>query len=111
MSDKIVEVCELTAGKRPKQASTQSQFLNVSKPDQNNPELMKDEMLGQYISSIGTISFFSSLQQFCLHTGIMSVLHFSPVRQKHNLARFKPMHSHLTLLEHPSIRLRANVPE
>jgi hypothetical protein len=41
----------------------------------------------------------------------MSVLHFSPVRQNQNLARFKPVHIYLTLLEYPSIRLRANVPE
>lgn len=110
-SDKIVEVCELTTVKRPNQASIQSPFLKVSKPEMNNSELMKDEMLRQYTPSIRTISWFIFPGQFCLDTGIMNVLHLSPVRRNQNLARFKPVHISLTLLEHPSIRLRANVPE
>ena len=110
-SDKIVEVCELTTVKRPNQASIQSPFLKVSKPEMNNSEVMKDEMLRQYTPSIRTISWFIFLGQFCLDTGIMNVLHFSPVRRNQNLARFKPVHISLTLLEHPSIRLRADVPE
>jgi hypothetical protein len=79
-SDKIVEVCELAASKGPKQASIESQFLKVSKPEMNNSELTKDEILRQYTPSIETISWFMSLGHFCLHTVIMSVLHFSPVR-------------------------------
>jgi hypothetical protein len=31
--------------------------------------------------------------------------------QNQNLARFKPVQIYLTLLEHPLIRLRANVPD
>jgi hypothetical protein len=72
---------------------------------------MKDEMLRQCTPSIRTISWFIFLGQFCLHTGIMNMLHFSPVRRKQNLARFKPVHISLTLFEHPSIRLWAKVPE
>jgi hypothetical protein len=110
-ADKIVEVCELTSNKRPKQASIQSPFLKVNKPEMNSSELMKDEMLRQYTPSIRTLSWFISLGQLCLHTDIMSVLHSSLVRQNQNLARLKPVRIYLTLLEHPSIRLRENVPE
>jgi hypothetical protein len=109
--NKIVEVCELTTLKRPKEASIQSPFLKGNKPEMTNSELMKQEMLRQDTPSIRTMSWFISLGHFCIHTGIMSVLLLSPLRRNQNLARLKPVHIYLTLLEHPSIRLRANVPE
>jgi hypothetical protein len=40
-SDNIVEVCELTAAKRPKQACIHLQFLKVSKPEMNSSELIR----------------------------------------------------------------------
>jgi hypothetical protein len=84
---------------------------SASQTEMNNSELMKDKMLRQYTPSSRTISCFISRGPLCLNTVIMSVLHFSRVRRNQNLARSKPVHSHLTPLEHPSIRLRANVPE
>jgi hypothetical protein len=63
-SDKIVEVCELTTVKRPKQASIQSQFLNVSKPEVNNFELMKDDCSGNIHLLSGQIHGSSHLDNF-----------------------------------------------
>jgi hypothetical protein len=62
-SDKSFEVCELTTVKGTKQASIQSPFRKVSKPEMNNSEVMKDEMLRQYTPSIRTISWFIFLGQ------------------------------------------------
>lgn len=67
------------------QASLQLQLLQHKMTEMDDSELLKDDMLRQYVPPVGTILWFISLGEFCIHTVIMTMLYHSPVGQNWHL--------------------------